>query len=53
MSPDDKNSLNDNDNEMLKGFKLVFPLASLGNCCACVIAMSMPKTEANVSLMIQ
>ena len=43
LPPDVKNSLNDNDGAMFKGFKYVFPLASSCNCCTQTIAMSVPK----------
>ena len=50
---DAKNSLNDDDNAMLKGFKLVFSLDPPGNCCAHAVVMNMPKNGANTALMIQ
>ena len=53
MPPDVKDSLNDNDDAIFKGFKLVFPLASPGSFCVHMVAMSMPKNRSNASLMIQ
>ena len=42
IPPDVKNSLNDDYDAMTKGFKLVFPLASPGNCHTHVVVISMP-----------
>ena len=45
MPPDVKNSLNDDNDAMFKGLKLVLPLASLGDCCTRIVATSAPKME--------
>ena len=53
MPPAVKKSSNNNDDPTFKGFKLMFPLASLGDCCAHVLVTGMPENGANASLMIQ